>query len=275
MPFHQRLEAGHFAVALEITPPQRDLPGVLLRRARLLGPLAHGVNVIQRPGRQSSLDASLALRETGIEPVWHLVTRGRTREDIRADLARAEAGGIRQVLTILGDHAGTDSPDTPTLRETVGLCVECLPGAVIGATLNQYAPDQAAVLRNLLPKLKAGASYVQTQPVFDLTDLEPLARAVDAASPATRLVAMAMPLLSLEAGEKIEARLNIRLPQALRRTLESGDTSAAWAAFDNTIVALARSDLVDGVAVMTFEMDAPAGMGARIADSLRAAGVSP
>lgn len=271
MPFHEYLRAGRFAVALEITPPQRELPGVLLRRARLLGELVHGVNVIQRPGRQSSLDASLALSREGIEPVWHLVTRGRTRESIREDLARGADGGIRQVLTILGDHAAADSSDTPTIREAIAMCIETLPGAVVGATLNQYAPDRAAVLRNLLPKVKAGASYVQTQPVFDLGDLESRARQVEAESPETKIVAMAMPLLSLEAGEKIEARLNIRLPDGLRRTLEAGDSEAAWRAFDTTMHELAASDLVDGVALMTFEMDAPDGMGARIAESIRRA----
>ncbi|MBE0612003.1 MAG: hypothetical protein IH609_21665, partial [Dehalococcoidia bacterium] len=58
VPFAEKLDAGQFAVALEITPPQRDLPKVLLRRARLLGTAAQAINVIQRPGRQSSLDAS-------------------------------------------------------------------------------------------------------------------------------------------------------------------------------------------------------------------------
>ena len=49
---------------------------------------------------------------------------------------------------------------------------EALPNALIGATLNQYGRDEAAVLRNLLPKLRAGASYVQTQPAFDAAAIE-------------------------------------------------------------------------------------------------------
>ena len=58
--FAERLSRGGFAVALEITPPKKRLEEVLLRRARLL-PGVDAINVIQRPDRLSSLDASLLL----------------------------------------------------------------------------------------------------------------------------------------------------------------------------------------------------------------------
>src|SRR5690242_11114807 len=105
MSFAERLRDGRFAVALEITPPQKPLAVVLLRRARLLGELAHAVNVIQRPGRQSSLDASIELLRAGVRPTWHVVTRGSERSEIEAALDRAAAAGIRQILAIRGDHA--------------------------------------------------------------------------------------------------------------------------------------------------------------------------
>ena len=56
-------------VTLEITPPREPRPRVLLRRARLLAGHTDAVNVIERPDRQSSLDAALTLRAEGIEPV--------------------------------------------------------------------------------------------------------------------------------------------------------------------------------------------------------------
>ncbi|MGH2601936.1 MAG: methylenetetrahydrofolate reductase, partial [Dehalococcoidia bacterium] len=76
MSFAARLRAGRFVVALEVTPPQRPRVGVLLRRAGLLGNGAGAINVIQRPDRWSSLEASLALGAAGRDPVWHLVNRG-------------------------------------------------------------------------------------------------------------------------------------------------------------------------------------------------------
>src|SRR5829696_8962649 len=119
MRFLRRLDVGKFAVALEITPPQRPLPGILLRRAGLLREAAQAINVIQRPGRQSSLDASILLRAQGVDPCWHLVTRGRARGEIATDLEVASAAGIDQVLCILGDHPATDVPDAPSIRDVV------------------------------------------------------------------------------------------------------------------------------------------------------------
>lgn len=274
MAFAARLKNRDFAVALEITPPQKVLTKVLLRRATLLGDAAQAVNVIQRPGRQSSLDASLELRAVGLEPAWHLVTRGSTRSAIRADLERAREGGIQQILCILGDHSAESGPDTPTIKEVVANACEYVPGAIVGATLNQYAKDQAAAVKNLMPKLAAGASYIQTQPVFGLDALEPFARAVEREAPETRVVAMAMPLLTLEAAERIEARIGIALPSKLKEVLNTGDEEAAWGAFTATIRELVRAPYIDGVAIMTYEMDPPPEVGRRIVQSLTAAGVS-
>lgn len=274
VPFAEKLDAGGFAVALEITPPQKAMPKVLLRRARLLGTAAQAINVIQRPGRQSSLDASLELKAAGIEPAWHLVTRGRSRSDLEADLQRAHAGGIGQVLCILGDHAAGATPDAVTIRDAVQITRAALPGAIVGATLNQYGRDEAAVLKNLLPKLRAGATYVQTQPVFELEPVERYGRAITREVPGTRVIAMAMPLLSFDAAVRIEERLGVSLPQSLKDVLAGGDPEAAWGTFAGIIRALVDSPRVDGVAIMTFEMDAPPEMGERILAALRAAGVA-
>ena len=271
MRFAERLAAGRFAVALEITPPQKPLPKVLLRRAGLIEPVAHAVNVIQRPGRQSSLDAALTLFDAGIEPAWHLVTRGRTRAEILADCDRARAGGIRQVLCIRGDNAGEDVSDSPSLRDAVGMVRDAIPGALVGATYNQYAPDRNAALRNLMGKLRAGAGYVQTQPVFDARSFEAAAEAIMEQAPETKIVAMIMPLRSRGEALEIEQRLSIELPQTFSRRLETEDS--AWEAFDETVGALVLSPLVAGVAVMTFEMDPSPETGTRIVAALRQAGL--
>lgn len=271
MPFADCLRSGRFAVALEITPPLRPNPGVLLRRARLMGDCAQAINVIQRQSRQSSLDASLELCAAGIEPVWHLAVRGRSRVDLARDIARAREGGIHNVLCLRGDHDALDLPDTPSIRGAVEMVVEGIPGAFAGATLNHYAPDSGAVMRNLVPKLRAGASYAQTQPVFDLARLWPLAEQLQAEVPGIRLVAMAMPLLSLDSLVRFEARLGISLGEAVRSRIAGGEESA-WDFFQELVAGLVASPLVDGIAIMTFQPDAPEAVGTRIAAVLRTAG---
>lgn len=268
MSFAQRLRSRSFPVTLEITPPQKPLPKVLLRRARLLGDAATAVNVIQRPGRQSSLDASLTLLEAGLEPVLHLVTRGRGEQEILAEVCSAAQAGVGAVLCIRGDHAAADSPGGPTIRTVIQRIRECAPGMAIGATMNQYAPDQAAALRNLRAKLAAGASFVQTQPAFDLESLRAAAEAIRASSPDVAIVAMVMPIVSPEAAEKIESRLGVRLPAGLWACLREGP-AAAWACFEETVAALSQSGLVDGLAVMTFEMDPGPAVGERVVAALR------
>jgi methylenetetrahydrofolate reductase (NADPH) len=262
--------AGAFTVALEITPPKSSLPQVLQRRARLLGDAPGAINVIQRPGRQSSLEAAIELREAGIEPVWHLVTRGKSRAQLDAELAVARDAGIHNILCIRGDH-DTMATDEITIREACEAAAAHT-RAVVGATLNQYVPDRAAVLKNLLPKLRAGARYVQTQPVFDLDSLRPAAEGVLDASPETKVVAMAMPLASLDAAERIERRLGVSLPASFHALLESGDPEAPWRAFTEVLHGLVESPLVSGVALMTFEMDATPDTGARMLAALRESG---
>lgn len=270
MSFAETLDARRFAVALEITPPKTSLPKVLQRRAALLGDAVMAINVIQRPDRQSSLEAATELVSQGLEPVWHLVTRGKPRGQLAAELATARAAGIRNILCIRGDH---DAPATDelTVREACRAACE-IPGGHVGATLNQYVADRAAVLRNLLPKLEAGAHYVQTQPVFELETLRPVAEAVLERSPSTRIIAMAMPLTTLEAARRIEARLGVALPAGIKATLASGDESAAWAAFEATLTSLVASPLVSGVALMTFEVDPTPETAARILSALRNSG---
>jgi len=272
MVFSRLLTSGGFPVALEITPPQRSLPKVLSRRAALLGTAACAINVIQRPGRQSSLDASCELIASGLDPVWHLVTRGRTREEIAAELQRAADAGVQQLLIIRGDHQAEDPAGAPSIREVTAMARAHLPSAKIGATLNQYAPNAERVLRNLFPKLEAGASYVQTQPVFDLARLEALAARIREQAPETHIVAMAMPLLSLDAAEKMQSRIGLALPDTFRARLATADS--AWAAFDEIVGGLAASEHIHGLAVMTFEIDAEPEVGERIVVSLRRAGIS-
>jgi 5,10-methylenetetrahydrofolate reductase len=115
---------------------------------------------------------------------------------------------------------------------------------------------------------------VQTQPVFDLDALRPCVESLRERSPDAPIVPMVMPLLSVEAVQAIQARLGITMPASLCRRIEQGGATAAWQAFEETVVALRRSGLVHGLAIMTFEMDPGPEIGQRIVAALRAAGIA-
>lgn len=270
-PFARLLKVGPVALALEITPPQRFLPGVLVRRASLLGAGVHAINVIQRPERVSSLEASLFLRDRGFEPTWHLVVRGRSTEDVVAELDRASAGGIQQVLCILGDTDGESRPGSLSVRSVVQMAREWLPTALVGATFNQYGAGQPRAYANLFAKLDAGATYVQTQPVFDSQSFFAAADRIQSERPGVAIVPMVMPLLEPDALERIQARLGVAVPDGFRSAVEAG-TGAAWEAFDRLLDELVGAPSVQGLAVMTYEMDPPESTGRRLLEALRRAG---
>lgn len=273
MTFADDLRGTGFPVALEITPPKRTLSRVLLRRARLLGDEVAAVNVIQRPDRQPSLDASIELQAAGFEPVWHLVIRGQSREVLDAEIRRAADAGIRNVLCIRGDNP-PDGPPGPTIKAMVSAACKGIPGALVGATLNQYSDSAETAHRNLAGKLAAGASYVQTQPVLAMDALRTRAEAIKEASPETRIVAMAMPLLTADSLRRIEQRLRVPCPPEVEDRIASGE-DAAWEFFGDILAQLHASPAVDGVAIMTFETDPPAETGQRVQDALRRAAITP
>ncbi len=236
----------------------------------MLSPPVRIVNVIQRPDRLSSLEASVELAAMGFEPVLHLVVRGRERRDVANELRRAAEAGIRNVLCLLGDHPVSVEPrEGLKVREAVALACELIPDAFVGATLNQYVEPFGRALRNLLPKLRAGARWVQTQPVFDLDLLRGAVEALRTEEASVYVVAMVMPLASAETAEKMEARLGVRLPEAARRQVEAG---GGWELFAETVQVLHERRLVDGLAVMTFEMDPSPSVGDRVRELLVQAG---
>jgi len=252
----ERLARGELAITLEITPPKKRLEEVLLRRARLLGGLPDAIHVIQRPDRMSSLDASLLLAERDFEPVWHLVNRGRTGAEIASEIESARSAGLELALCLRGDHEAADRPDALRIRELIAAVGHAIPSALLGATANQHGPRDR-VLANLRPKLDAGARFVQTHPVFDTDRFLGLASEVHRGHPDVHLVAMIMPLTSVESALRIQQRLGLPIPEEALARLRAGGEPAGWSLFAETVERLLASGRVSGLAVMTPEMDPP------------------
>jgi len=255
-PFADALRDGRFPVALEITSPRELRPEILLRRARLTDGRAQAIHVIQRSDRLPSLEASLLLADAGFEAVWHVVNRGQARADIESDARRAAAGGLRSALCIRGEGTDKDGPATPRVHEVVALLRDVCPEMRVGVTMNQYGPRDR-VLHNLLRKLDAGATLVQTQPVFDASPFEALAAEVRSRAPSAAIVPMLMPCVPADAARRIARRLGVR-PSA------HGSEAEAWEDFSAKLRALAASPLADGVAILTPRADPPAGFAERL-----------
>lgn len=190
--FGRKIEAGEFAVSVEIDPPQGTDPSKALAAARRLKESGRvdAINIADGPRATARMNpASLALmlqREVGIEAIIHYCCRDRNLLGMQADLLGANALGLHNVLLVTGDPPKMgDYPDATAVFDVdaIGLTRivtrlnrgEDLAGNPIGdpaqlfqgVGANPAAQDLDREVERLKMKRDAGARYVLTQPVYD------------------------------------------------------------------------------------------------------------
>jgi 5,10-methylenetetrahydrofolate reductase len=197
-----RLDRGAFVTMCELVSPRGISAEREIGMARQL--FRHGVDAINIPDgpRASSRMSALALaillqREVGIESLLHYTCRDRNVIGMQSDLLGAWALGVRNVLAVTGDPPKLGNyPDATAVfdvdaiglvnlinRLNHGLDLAGNPigdptGFLIGVGVNPGAINLDEELRRLDWKIEAGAEYVVTQPVFDVTVLETFLRRI-------------------------------------------------------------------------------------------------
>ena len=152
------------------------------------------VNVTDNPMarlRMSSIAvAALIQRETGLDAVVQITTRDRNVLGLQSDLLGAAGLGLKAILCLGGDPLKIgDYPQAKQVSEVdvLGLLRIAqglnsgadLAGNAIGAptrfaiacAANPAAADQEVEFSKLRAKIEAGATFAQTQPVYDLDAL--------------------------------------------------------------------------------------------------------
>jgi methionine synthase I (cobalamin-dependent)/5,10-methylenetetrahydrofolate reductase len=213
--FQERLASGacrqaprgreDFVVSVEVNPPAGLDPARALAAAREV--LAAGADVINiADGPRASVRMSntafavLASRETGREVILHVCCRDRNLLGLQADVLGAHALGLHNLVVITGDPpklgdypkatAVFDLDSIELLKLVDGLNRGVDPaGKIVGEQTRFFlitgaepaAQDYDRELARLERKVRAGASLVMTQPVYDpavverfLGDLRPL-----------------------------------------------------------------------------------------------------
>ena len=196
------LSQGKFVVTAELGPPKSADGDVVRRKAEILKGYVDAVNITDNQTaivRMSSIASAVMVMEKGLEPVIQIVARDRNRIAIQSDILGAYALGIRNVLCLTGDHQKFGNHpraknvfDIDSIQmikmlkdmrdEKKFQCGEEIrnskkeplvePRLFIGAAANPFAdPLEFRVIR-LAKKIRAGADFIQTQPVFDVERFE-------------------------------------------------------------------------------------------------------
>ena len=133
--------------------------------------------------RMSPLAAVALAREQGVGTIVHVSCRDRNRLALQSQVVGAAALGAEGVLCMQGDPvAGVDHVADMTATELIARARGwSVPHSLaVGAVVNPFAEDLDRELRLLQRKVAAGATFVQSQMVFDLPRLEAfLARGED------------------------------------------------------------------------------------------------
>jgi 5,10-methylenetetrahydrofolate reductase len=141
------------------------------------------------------------LKDRGIDPIYQVTCRDRNRLALQSDLLSGWALGVRNILALTGDHPTLgDHPqakpvfdlDSVTLLEVIGKLnsgfdmvgneLQGKPDFLCGAVVNPGADNEAAMalqINKMEKKIEAGATFFQTQGVYDLDAFEKFMRRVE------------------------------------------------------------------------------------------------
>ncbi len=186
----EKIKSNRFILTSELGPPRIANGNVIRKKAVHFKDMVDGVNITDNQTaivRLSSIaSAKIALGE-GLEPVVQMTCRDRNRLALQSDLLGMSALGIENVLCLTGDHQRFgDHPEArnvfdldsiqliaaaktlTTGRFLSGETMKSPPRLTIGAAANPFADPLEMRLIRLEKKIRAGADFIQTQPVFDI-----------------------------------------------------------------------------------------------------------
>ena len=113
----ESLDKGRFTVTGEVGPPKGvDLEHLWKGEVDYIRDRVVAINVTDNQSavmRVCSLSICTLLAQQNLEPILQITTRDRNRLAIQADVLGAYVNGIRNVLSITGDHnTAGDHPDS-------------------------------------------------------------------------------------------------------------------------------------------------------------------
>ena len=286
-----RLAGGEFVVAAGIAAPVGGTADEAADQAAAL--CGRGVNtffVASRPSPRaqlSTIDLAFQLQQRAdVETIATVTTWDKTIMALQADLLGANALGIRNIVCetgnppLLGDYPNVDGiwdVDSVGLVELVaglnqGTDCNGLPLATktsfhAGARFNPSAADLDAEIARTANKIRAGARYLISRPVYELDQLRPMLAAL--AEEGVPVLLSIVPLRSFEEADYLSHEVpDISIPPHVLTAMERAGDRGAEAGLELAAGLLAEArPLVQGI-VLTVPGDAPAALDQLLGASL-------
>jgi len=179
-----------FIISVEVDPPRAPDPKKILDGLKELKPFIHSVNVADSPMAQARMSpialGSIIKKELGLETIIHFTCRDRNILGLQADLVGISAIGLDNILALTGDPpsigdypfaTGVYDIDATGLIEMVehlNRGYDILKNPIgkranffIGCAFNAASKNIKKEIEKLTLKIKKGAGFIQTQPIFD------------------------------------------------------------------------------------------------------------
>ena len=251
----QKLADGKFVISVEMDPPRGLSTHKLIAGASLLTEAgADVINIADSPMARMRMSAwavcDVVQRRVNVETTLHFPTRGRNLLRVQGDLLAAHALGIRNVFVIMGDPTAIgDYPEATDNYDLVpsgliklikqgfnagvdhsGTSIGQPTNFFVGAALNLCPPDPDNEIKNLRRKVRAGADFFITQPIYRAEDGEKfLAKNESQHGPLDRPVLIGvLPLVSLKHANFLNHEVpGISIPDDIIARMEKAGDHAA------------------------------------------------
>jgi len=251
----QKLAAGKFTICVEMNPPRGLSTHKLLAGASLLYDSgADVINVADSPMARMRMSAwavcDVVQRKIGVETTLHFPTRGRNLLRVQGDLLAAHAIGLRNVFVVMGDPTSIgDYPEATDNYDLVpsgliklikqgfnmgmdhsGTSIGQPTNFFVGAALNLCPQDMDTEVKNLHRKIKAGADFFLTQPIYRADDGPNLIKAFEAKHGILNkpILAGILPLVSAKHANFLHHEVpGVFIPEEARKRIESAGENSA------------------------------------------------
>jgi 5,10-methylenetetrahydrofolate reductase len=276
MSFREALEAGKFLVTAEVGPGKGTDMEHLLKDADIIKDRVDAINVTDLQSsvmRLGSMAVCHMLKDRGIDPIFQVTCRDRNRLALQSDLLSAWVLGIRNILSLTGDHPTLgDHPqakpvfdlDSVTLLEVAGKLnsgfdmvgneLAGTPDLFCGAVVNPGADNEAAMdlqIMKMEKKIEAGAKFFQTQAVYDLESFEAFMKRVEGFN--TKVLGGIILLKSVGMARFMNKNIaGVFVPESLIQELKAAEDKAQ-ASIDIAVrLVKGMKDLCHGVHIMAM-----------------------